>query len=180
MMPYQKANMKDLLAQSLYILIKEKPFDKITIKQICDKTGVIRGTFYNHFMDKYEALEYLTRNLIYDDVMSKEQVDEKFRALFVTVYQEKDFFIKGFQVEGQNSFESILVNVFTEMFMKTIDNGETFQYKKIIPIDFLTSYYANAIIYIIKYWIKNDFQQSPEDIYMISKMLLTNTLEEIL
>ena len=49
---YQKVNMKDLLAQGLLLLMKEKPFEKITIKQICDKTGVIIGTFYNHFIDK--------------------------------------------------------------------------------------------------------------------------------
>ena len=51
----EKVTMKDLLSEGLYILMQQKPFEKITIKQICDKTGVIRGTFYNHFMDKYEA-----------------------------------------------------------------------------------------------------------------------------
>ena len=54
-----KMNMKELLVEGLYLCMKDKPFEKITIKQICDKTGVIRGTFYNHFIDKYEALEYL-------------------------------------------------------------------------------------------------------------------------
>ena len=59
----EKVTMKDLLSEGLYILMQQKPFEKITIKQICDKTGVIRGTFYNHFMDKYEALEYLIHRI---------------------------------------------------------------------------------------------------------------------
>ena len=59
----EKMTMKDLLSEGLYILMQQKPFEKITIKQICDKTGVIRGTFYNHFMDKYEALEYLIHRM---------------------------------------------------------------------------------------------------------------------
>lgn len=180
MIPYQKANMKDLLAQSLYLLMKEKPFDKITIKQICDKTGVIRGTFYNHFIDKYEALEYLSRCLIYDDVVKKENADEKLKELFVVIYQEKDFFVKAFMVEGQNSFESILLHIFMEIFMATIHDREIFVFKDIISMDFLASYYANAIIFIIKYWMKNDFRQTPEDMQKISKILLTNTLNEIL
>ena len=46
----EKMTMKDLLSEGLYILMQQKPFEKITIKQICDKTGVIRGTFYNHFV----------------------------------------------------------------------------------------------------------------------------------
>lgn len=37
----EKVTMKDLLSEGLYILMQQKPFEKITIKQICDKTGVI-------------------------------------------------------------------------------------------------------------------------------------------
>ena len=48
-MEHRKPKMKDFLAESLELLMQEKPFDKITIKQICDRAGVIRATFYNHF-----------------------------------------------------------------------------------------------------------------------------------
>ena len=54
-----KNNTKDLLADSLRDLMLKKPFEKITIKQICDATGVIRIVFYNYFSDKYAALEYI-------------------------------------------------------------------------------------------------------------------------
>ena len=53
-----KNNTKDLLADSLKELMVKKSFEKITIKQICDATGVIRIVFYNYFSDKYDALEY--------------------------------------------------------------------------------------------------------------------------
>ena len=68
----EKVTMKDLLSEGLYILMQQKPFEKITIKQICDKTGVIRGTFYNHFMDKYEALEYLSLFYQIDFLLSQQ------------------------------------------------------------------------------------------------------------
>ena len=43
-----------ILAESLKELSENRPIDKITIKEITDKAGVIRPTFYNHFQDKYE------------------------------------------------------------------------------------------------------------------------------
>ena len=46
-----------LLAKSFKELVAKTPIEKITIKQITDKAGVIRPTFYNHFQDKYELLE---------------------------------------------------------------------------------------------------------------------------
>ena len=55
-MEQRKARMKDFLAESLVVLMQEKPFEKITIKQICDRTGVIRATFYNHFEDNCAGL----------------------------------------------------------------------------------------------------------------------------
>ena len=48
-----------LLAESLKELTIKQPIEKITIKEITDKAGVIRPTFYNHFQDKYELLELL-------------------------------------------------------------------------------------------------------------------------
>ena len=47
------------LAESLKNLVQRVPFEKITIKQITDGAGVIRVTFYNHFQDKYELLEWI-------------------------------------------------------------------------------------------------------------------------
>ena len=36
------------LADSLKVLIRQEPLEKITIKQITDDAGVVRPTFYQH------------------------------------------------------------------------------------------------------------------------------------
>lgn len=38
-------------------LLKEKPVTKITVKEICDKAEINRGTFYKHYQDCYDLLE---------------------------------------------------------------------------------------------------------------------------
>ena len=48
-----------LLAESLKELSKSRPLEKITIKDITDKASVIRPTFYNHFQDKFELVEWI-------------------------------------------------------------------------------------------------------------------------
>ena len=57
----KKGNTDDLLAASFKELLCKAPMEKITIKDITDKAGVIRPTFYNHFADKYALLEYIVR-----------------------------------------------------------------------------------------------------------------------
>ena len=52
-----KTDIDQLLAKSLKEIAVRRPVEKITIKEITDKAGVIRPTFYNHFQDKFELIE---------------------------------------------------------------------------------------------------------------------------
>ena len=58
----------EVLAESLKELSKSRPIEKITIKEITDKAGVIRPTFYNHFQDKYELLEWIITTDLLDPI----------------------------------------------------------------------------------------------------------------
>lgn len=44
------------LFEALFSLMKEKPFDAITVTDICKKAMIHRTTFYHHFEDKYHLL----------------------------------------------------------------------------------------------------------------------------
>ncbi len=45
-------------------LRKEKPLRKITVRELCDRAGVGRGTFYAHFMDVYDLNEQLENDFL--------------------------------------------------------------------------------------------------------------------
>jgi AcrR family transcriptional regulator len=42
-------------------LIRERPFKQISIKAICERTGVSRATFYKHFTDKYDVITWYSK-----------------------------------------------------------------------------------------------------------------------
>lgn len=54
---------KKALAEAYMSLLNERPFDEITINDLCDKAGVRRATFYKHYNDKYDFLASHTRSL---------------------------------------------------------------------------------------------------------------------
>ena len=45
---------KAQIFNALNELLKEKPFQKITVIDICEKAHINRMTFYNHYQDKYD------------------------------------------------------------------------------------------------------------------------------
>lgn len=54
-----KQTTKDLLAASLRELTGEMPFERITIRDIVQNCGVSSTTFYHHFSDKYQLVEWI-------------------------------------------------------------------------------------------------------------------------
>ena len=59
-----------LLSESFKELALKKPIEKITIKEITGSAGVIRPTFYNHFRDKYELMEWIVREELMQPMLS--------------------------------------------------------------------------------------------------------------
>ena len=106
-----KSAVDTLLAEALKELAEKHPIEKITIKEITDRAGVIRPTFYNHFQDKYELLEWI----IMEDLLKpmiplikNRMLDQAWIFLFTSIEREKTFYSKFSRLEGQNSFEVII------------------------------------------------------------------------
>lgn len=54
---------KKALFDSFMKLLTEKPFDEITVNELCDIAGIRRATFYKHYSDKFDFLTAYTRLL---------------------------------------------------------------------------------------------------------------------
>ena len=51
---------KKALFDAFMQLLCEKPFDEITINELCDVAGIRRATFYKHYSDKFDFLTAYT------------------------------------------------------------------------------------------------------------------------
>lgn len=181
---YNKVNMKDLLSEGLYLLVLEKPFEKITVKQICDKTGVIRGTFYNHFMDKYDALEYLMNRLMTEDFetdqsLSPTEMSRRFAMnMLMAIYDKQEFFKRAFTITGQNSFESMLEDIFTRMYNSIFEHFDVDFSKTPVTKEYLSHYLASASIFVCRDWVKTNYKQTPEEVFEIFQFLCSYNLKD--
>lgn len=55
---------KDLIKDTLLELMHKKPFDKITVTELCRKAEINRGTFYLHYVDIYGVLDELEEDAL--------------------------------------------------------------------------------------------------------------------
>ena len=55
---------KMLIRKEFTELLKTKPVQSITVREICERTGINRSTFYNHYTDVYDLLEQIERDML--------------------------------------------------------------------------------------------------------------------
>ena len=55
---------KHILKESLLKLLRERPVNKITVKEVCELAELNRATFYTHYSDCFALLEAIEQELI--------------------------------------------------------------------------------------------------------------------
>ncbi len=148
-----------VLAESLKELAVTKPIEKITIKEITDKAGVIRPTFYNHFQDKYELLEWITVNELFTPVepfLSNGMLKEGVTYILTTMVKEKDFYKKAADLEGQNSFNEIFNKCVAGAVSKYLDLESLAKVADYpwLKEDLVAEFLAHSISWVTIQWIK--------------------------
>ena len=103
---------KNALAASVKNLMKEKSFQKISVSDICKECGMNRKSFYYHFKDKYDLVNWI----FYVDFIGKininsyEDVWDFFYDVCEHLYNERDFYRNALEFDGQNSFKEYFFN----------------------------------------------------------------------
>lgn len=184
-MAIQKETIDILLAESFKELACQQPVEKITIKAITDKAGVIRPTFYNHFQDKYELLEWIIRMQILEPVkplVYAGMVDEALILIFTSIKKEQEFYEKAARLEGQNSFEAITKKCIEDVLLEVIQSrnktGKT-KHPWLTP-EHIAQYYAQSMCFVVVSWIKSGMTAEPKEITDIYNYMITRSMSQVI
>lgn len=121
---------KKALAQSLKELGATKILDRITVADITNHCGVNRQTFYYHFNDKYELLNWIYTQELFIPLTSDitlENWGEKLVQLFKYMKQQKQFFMNTIK-SSNNFFAEYLDKVLIELFYKAIQDLDLYNH----------------------------------------------------
>ena len=90
----RKTTTKSDLKVALTRLLKQKDFEAISVSDIAKEAGINRGTFYLHYVDKFDMIDQLIdeilQNIIFllnkDQPKTKEEAFAPIVKIFETVY----------------------------------------------------------------------------------------------
>lgn len=113
------AIIKKAIANSLKELLKQQPLSKISVKHIAAHCDISRNTFYYHFKDKYDLINWI----FYSDMLKNANsftdptnLSTSFTNVCKCLYQDRCFYLACFQYVGQNSLYEYLFDFYNKLF----------------------------------------------------------------
>lgn len=170
---------KKALAQSLKELGASKILDKITVADITEHCGVNRQTFYYHFDDKYELLNWtytqdlfipLTRDLTF------ENWGDKLVQLFQYMKQQKSFFMNT--IKSSNNFFAEYTNkIFAELFKKAIAELNMYSHLNEKEQDIYARFFAYGLTGVVVDWAMKGMKEDEDQLTDLLQHMIFQTEE---
>ena len=161
---------KRALATALRELMEEVPFDKIQVAHICERCDMNRKSFYYHFKDKYDLLNWIFDTEIItfiQDYSGEEKIEKRVEAIRDVCnyfYENRDFYRKALKIQGQNSFSEH----FREYIMPLLKIRLTYLIED-SEDDFALNFFTDVIVCTMERWLLDKNCMPPDE--FITKLL---------
>jgi AcrR family transcriptional regulator len=173
-----------LMNEALLILLENKEFEFITVKEICSKAGVNRSTFYLHYESiedlLIETIENITKKfyqtfnneLLDVNKMHKDElylIDDKYLYPYLTFIKENKKIYKLIHEEPQifNTKENFY-KLYNNIFSKILDRYQVETHEQ----EYIFSFFSYGLVAIVEKWIENDCSDEISTIANIMKNVI--------
>ena len=169
------AQTKQNIIDSFWDLYCEKRIERITLKEITNKAGYNRGTFYEYFTDVYDVLDVIENSLI----PSLHELPPVSTPT-VTIGMPLDVFLiiweqnaKYYSVllgdKGDPAFASKLKNSIKPTIMKVLEDKSNIDKRE---LDYILEYTLSAMVGVMSYWFRKEDAPSRDDLFRLIHKLM--------
>ena len=155
---------KRALEQSLKNLLLQKPLSKITISDIADDCGINRMTFYYHFKDIYDLIEWSCEEDARKALEGKKTYDtwqQGLLQIFEAVQENKVFILNVYRSISREQVEQYLYKLLDPMLREFMERGMQGITVQDDDVQFIVDFYKYALVGMALEWIRKDMKEDP-------------------
>lgn len=160
--------MKRELGKTLMHLSEKKPLESITVSELAKECGVSRGTFYNHFFDIYDLINWIFENDIVEPLQDYiASHDTSWSGItqqcLEKMYANRNFYCQALRYTGQNNLQDYMRKRNFDSWKMLIE-GYMGKAKTFDPdlLEFYERYTAEAIANTVIEWARRGMRTPPE------------------
>lgn len=160
----RQEKMKYRLAAAMKKCMERMPVEKVTVKEIVEECGTTRQTFYRHFLDKYDLI-----NWYFDKILSEsfkhmgtgETVYESLVRKFRFIEHERLFFDAAFRYDDQNSLRDHDYREIHAFYTNMIESRTKEPLSS--ELNFILEMYCRGSVYMTTRWVSGEIECTPEE-----------------
>ena len=170
---------KRALEQSLKNLLLKKPLTKITVGDITNDCGINRMTFYYHFKDIYDLVEW---SCLEDAKMALEEKktydtwQQGLLQIFKAVQENKPFILNVYRCVHREQVEKYLQPLVDQLLLNVINEEAAGITVRDEDKQFIAQVYSYILIGLMLDWIKDDMREDPQQIVEKLSMLIKGSV----
>lgn len=174
---------KNALADSLKALLEFRPVDKITISDITDDCGVNRMTFYYHFQDIYDLLEWSwirEANKVLNGKKTYDTWQQGFLQIFNAVSENKQIVMNIYHSVNREQIEIYLYKLTYDLLFGVVEENAAGMDVRDDDKKFIADFYKYAFVGLILDWIKNGMKADPSQVIEHLDVLIHGDIKKAL
>lgn len=158
---------KTALEASLKRLLLKKPLDKITIRDLTEDCGISRMTFYYHFKDIYDLVEWICYEDASQALQGKKTYDtwqEGLLQIFEAVMENKPFIMNVYHTLSRERIENYLFRLTHDLIMGVVNEKSQGLSVSETEKNFIADFYKYSFVGIMLDWIKQGMKENYHEI----------------
>lgn len=174
---------KRALAASLKKLLLKKPLDKITITDIAEDCEVNRQTFYYHFKDIYDLIEWICLEdaaKVLDGKKTYDTWQKGFLQIFEALLTNRPFIMNVYHSISREQVELYLYKVTYGLLIGVIEEQAAAMCVRDEDKQFIADFYKYAFVGLVLEWIRGGMKQDPAQIIERLSLLIQGDISRAL
>ena len=170
---------KKMLANTLKELMNEKPLTKITVQDLTKKCGISRQTFYNHFHDIYELVEWIYLNeahITLGENISYENWQDALEALFQYMDDNRNFVLNTYRSVSKENVERLLQREVERFLTDLIFNEIDVSGAEAEQVQFSIEFYSYALVGVGLDWISRQMPGTAKELVEKIEQVMIGTI----
>ncbi len=145
----------ECIIQSVLILLKEKSLEEITVKEISEKAGVNRSTYYRHFAVKRDVIRRFYQ-LRLDQYLNSVQSDISPKDYFTGMFSEFLRYKQELILLDQRGLSFLLLEELNSRITQVHGAGSMAAYS------LACNYHIGGVFNSFRYWVLEDMETPPD------------------
>ena len=174
---------KRALAESLKKLLLEKPLDRITVSDITEDCGVSRMTFYYHFKDVYDLIEWTwlqEAERALDGQKTYDTWQQGFLQIFQLVQENRAFVMNLYHSISREQVERYLYRLTYQLLIGVVEEKSAGMSVRDEDKEFIADFYKYAFVGLMLDWIRGGMKGEPQVLIDRLSVLIRGDVEKAL